>query len=235
MPQALAVLPQIIRHLSNYGHLHWPASDSPSSYFNWLNFFCILCTLDWTWAQVRRGVNGNASSIFNKISCQCFCVKLFVLLARNFSSKKFINNAVESFFQSLLDLGGAAGAVWGTILNKGSEELEPIIIRDRKLGNLALETVPWWERQKKMWFKDFFWDTQCLYCVQWEKWLRNAGRWARVSTKVNGETRERLEQSAKRSAAVRGQAGRGATVAGRRLECYMAVKRHILRQKCAKN
>ncbi len=56
-----------------------------------------------------------------------------------------------------------------------------------------------------------------------------------MSTKVNGETRERLEQSAKRSAAVRGQAGRGATVAGRRLECYMAVKRHILRQKCAKN
>ncbi|CAM6022260.1 unnamed protein product [Sphagnum balticum] len=41
--------------------------------------------------------------------------------------------------------------------------------------------------------------------------------WARVSTKVNGETRERLGQSAKRSAAVRGQAGRGATVAGRRL------------------
>jgi hypothetical protein len=32
-----------------------------------------------------------------------------------------------------------------------------------------------------------------------------------VSTKVNGETRERLEQSAKRSA-VCGQAGRGATV-----------------------
>ncbi|CAK9274867.1 unnamed protein product [Sphagnum jensenii] len=49
------------------------------------------------------------------------------------------------------------------------------------------------------------------------KWLCNAGRWARVSTKVNGETRERLGQSAKRSAAVRGQAGRGATVAGRRL------------------
>jgi hypothetical protein len=49
------------------------------------------------------------------------------------------------------------------------------------------------------------------------KWLWHAGRWARVSTKVNGETRERLGQSAKRSAAVRGQAGRGATVAGRRL------------------
>ncbi|CAK9229004.1 unnamed protein product [Sphagnum troendelagicum] len=40
-------------------------------------------------------------------------------------------------------------------MNKGSEELEPIIIRDRKLG-----------------------------C-----------RWARVSTKVNGETRERLGQN----------------------------------------
>jgi hypothetical protein len=37
-----------------------------------------------------------------------------------------------------------------------------------------------------------------------------------VSTKVNGETRERLGQSAKPSAAVCGQAGRGATVAGRR-------------------
>ncbi len=38
-----------------------------------------------------------------------------------------------------------------------------------------------------------------------------------MSTKVNGETRERHGQSAKRSASVRGQAGRGATVAGRRL------------------
>jgi len=37
-----------------------------------------------------------------------------------------------------------------------------------------------------------------------------------VSTKVNRETRERLGQSAKRSAAVRGQAGSAATVAGRR-------------------
>jgi hypothetical protein len=65
-----------------------------------------------------------------------------MLLPRNFSSNKSINNAVESFFQSLLDLGGAGGAVRGT-MNKGSEELEPIIIRYRKLGNLALETVPW--------------------------------------------------------------------------------------------
>jgi hypothetical protein len=38
-----------------------------------------------------------------------------------------------------------------------------------------------------------------------------------VSTKVNGETHERLGQSAKQNAAVRGQVGRGATVAGRRL------------------
>jgi hypothetical protein len=35
-----------------------------------------------------------------------FCVKLFMLLARNFS-----DNAVESCFQSLLDLGGAGSAV----------------------------------------------------------------------------------------------------------------------------
>jgi hypothetical protein len=38
-----------------------------------------------------------------------------------------------------------------------------------------------------------------------------------VSTKVKDETRERLGQGAKWSAAVRGQAGRGAIVAGRRL------------------
>jgi hypothetical protein len=48
-------------------------------------------------------------------------------------------------------------------------------------------------------------------------WLWRIGRWAQVSTKVNGETRARLGQSAKRSATIRGQAGRGATVAGRRL------------------
>jgi hypothetical protein len=36
-----------------------------------------------------------------------------MLLARNFSSNKSINNAVESFFQFLLDLGGAGSAMWG--------------------------------------------------------------------------------------------------------------------------
>jgi len=44
-----------------------------------------------------------------------------------------------------------------------------------------------------------------------------AMEYRQVSTKVNGETLERLGQSAKRSAAVGGQAGRGASVAGRRL------------------
>ncbi len=37
-------------------------------------------------------------------------IKLFMLLARNFSNKS-INNAVESSFQPLLDLDGAGGAV----------------------------------------------------------------------------------------------------------------------------
>jgi hypothetical protein len=55
VPQAFAVLPQIIKHCWNHGHLHWPAPDSPCFYFSWLNFFCILCTLDWTWAQVCGG------------------------------------------------------------------------------------------------------------------------------------------------------------------------------------
>jgi hypothetical protein len=54
----------------------------------------------------------------------------------------------------------------------------------------------------------------CVLCAV-RKWLWNAGTWARWSTKLNDETR-RLGQSAKRSDAVRGQAGRGATVAGRR-------------------
>jgi hypothetical protein len=39
-------------------------------------------------------------------------------LARNFSSNISINNVVESSFQSLLDLGGAGGVVWGT-MDKG--------------------------------------------------------------------------------------------------------------------
>ncbi len=34
-------------------------------------------------------------------------------------------------------------------MNKGSEDLEPIIIRDRKLGNLALEMVPGEQDRRK--------------------------------------------------------------------------------------
>jgi hypothetical protein len=107
-------------------------------------------------------------------------------------------------------------------MNKGSEELEPIIIRYRKLGNLALETVPWWEREKKMWFKEKIWETQCLYCVQWENGYRmQAGepgwvrRWevklGRDFGRVLNRTQERLRQSAKWSTAVRGQARRRAS------------------------
>jgi len=49
-----------------------------------------------------------------------------------------------------------------------------------------------------------------------------------VSTKVNGETRERLGQSAKRSAAVRGQAGRGATGQAESAGCGRAESRDFL-------
>jgi len=58
-----------------------------------------------------------------------------MLLAKKFSSNKFINNAVELSFQSFLDLGGAGGALRGT-MDKGIEEPQAIII-------LALEMVPW--------------------------------------------------------------------------------------------
>ncbi len=55
-------------------------------------------------------------------------------LTQKISSNKSINNVVESSFQSLLDFGGVRGVVWGTMY-KGSEEREPIIIWDRKLGS----------------------------------------------------------------------------------------------------
>ncbi len=35
-------------------------------------------------------------------------------------------------------------------MNKGSEEFEPIVIRGRKLGNLALEMVPWCSEKMAM-------------------------------------------------------------------------------------
>jgi hypothetical protein len=82
VPQALEILPQIIKHHSNHGHLHWPMPYSPYSCFNWFNFINILCTLDSTWTQVHKRVNGNAFSLFNKISCHSWFVKMFMLLAK---------------------------------------------------------------------------------------------------------------------------------------------------------
>jgi hypothetical protein len=55
-------------------------------------------------------------------------------LTQTNSSNKSINNVVESSFQSLLDFGGVRGVVQGTMY-KGSEEHEPTIIWDRKLGS----------------------------------------------------------------------------------------------------
>ncbi len=133
--------------------------DSSCSCFNWLNFFCILCTLDWTWDQVHGGVNGNASSILNKISCHCCCVRLFMLLARSFSSSKSINNAVESSFQSLGFLRGAGGAAWGR-MDKG---------RAWTHHHLGQET--WLLRkfhgEKKMWFKEKIEKhSACIVCSE---------------------------------------------------------------------
>jgi hypothetical protein len=46
MSQALVILPQITKHLSNHDHLHWLVPRSPCSCFNSLIFFCILRILD---------------------------------------------------------------------------------------------------------------------------------------------------------------------------------------------
>jgi hypothetical protein len=98
--------------------------------------------------------------------------------------------------KSLLNAG--RWARWGTNLNG-----EPVLCAVRK-----------WPWNAGRWA---YWSTKVngepVWCAA-RKWLWNAGRWARWSTKLNDETR-RLGHSAKRSAAVRGQAGRGATVAGR--------------------
>jgi len=136
VPQALAVLPQIIKHPSNHGHLHWPALDSSCPCFNWLNFFSIFVYfgLNLSPSAQRGSMEMPTQSSMKFLATAAVSIKLFMVLVRNFSSNKSINNAVESSFQSLLDLDGAGGAVWGT-MNKGSEELEPIIIWDRKPGS----------------------------------------------------------------------------------------------------
>jgi hypothetical protein len=71
-------------------------------------------------------------------------------------------------------------------------------------------------------FREKIWETQCLYCVQWENGYRmGAGehgwvrRWevklGRDLGRVLNRTQERLMQSAKWSTAVCGQARRGAS------------------------
>jgi hypothetical protein len=112
-----------------------------------------------------------------------------MLLARKMSSNKSINNAVESSFQTLLDLGGAGGAVWAT-MDKESDELEAINIWDRKLGSWHGSMVRKTEENviqtKKLR------NTVPMFSAV-GKWLWNAGRWV-WSTKVNGGTRERLSR-----------------------------------------
>jgi hypothetical protein len=88
-------------------------------------------------------------------------MKLFMLLARNFSSTKSINNAVESSFQSFMDLDGAVSGVRGTMnLNPSSSGT----------GNLDLETVHGekdrrkWDRKKK-----FEKHSACVLCSEKDK------------------------------------------------------------------
>ncbi len=50
-------------------------------------------------------------SLMKFLATAAVSIKRFMVLVRNFSSNNSINNAVESSFQSLLDLDGAGGAV----------------------------------------------------------------------------------------------------------------------------
>jgi hypothetical protein len=101
-----------------------------------------------------------------------------MLLARNFSSNKSINNAVESFFQSLLDLGGAGSAVWGT-MNKGSEELD-WTHHHQGQETWLLRRFHGEQDRRKCDSKNFFEKhSACVLCAVRKYWLWNAGRWAR--------------------------------------------------------
>jgi hypothetical protein len=184
-----------------------------------------------------------------------------MLLARNFSSDKSVNNAV-THLSNLLDLRGAGGAVWGT-MDKGrawthhhlgqetwllkrfhgekdrkkmwfQEKIEKhsaCIVCSEKMA-MECRQVGMLEHEAERWTCIVCSEKMAMDCMQvstlenegerWNcvlcavrKWQWIAGTWARWSTTLNDETR-RLGQSAKRSDAVRGQAGRGATVAGRR-------------------
>ncbi len=72
--------------------------------------FCVLWTeLEPKCAQGSMEMPPQSSMKF--LATAAVSIKLFIVLARNFSSNRSINNAVESSFQSLLDLDGAGGAV----------------------------------------------------------------------------------------------------------------------------
>jgi hypothetical protein len=68
------------------------------------------------------------------------------------------------------------------------------------------------EKDRRKCDSEKFFDkhSACIVCTE-----KMAMECRRLSTKVNGETRERLGESAQRSTTVRGQAGKGATVASR--------------------
>ncbi len=120
-------------------------------------------------------VHGNASSIANKISCHCCCVNCSCYWQETFPQTNPSRNAVESSSQSLLDLGEVGGAVWGK-MNKGSEELEPIIIWDRKLrswdGSMVRKT------EENVIQRIFLRNTVPVLCAL-RKWLWNTDGWAR--------------------------------------------------------
>jgi hypothetical protein len=74
-----------------------------------LHFFVLWTELE---PKCAEGVNGNASSVLNEISCHCCCVnQAFHGIGKKLLLKQFHQQCVESSFQSLLDLDGAGGAV----------------------------------------------------------------------------------------------------------------------------
>ncbi len=89
-----------------------------------------------------------------------------MLLARNFSSNKSINNVVESSFQSLLDLGGT-----GRCCLRQNWQGKWRAWTHHRLGQETwlLRRFHGEKDTQKKWSKEKNWETQCLYCVQWER------------------------------------------------------------------
>ncbi len=106
VPQALPVLPQIITHRSIHGQFALTCAGFFMLLFQLIKISSAFYVL-WTELEPNcaEGFSGNASSILNKFSCHWCCVKLFILLARNFSSNKSINNVVESSLPISLGFG----------------------------------------------------------------------------------------------------------------------------------